>query len=190
MSLPIWQGYMHTTTVLRANGLERFLDYHPVNKPNADLTYATEFIVPDCPGLYLKWLNVYGAYKYWLFNPQVTHEVTTRSLGTIANQQINRLTSFSVNHEIGKTSEETLQGTSRMTFEQSRIVSSIFESPEVYLYADRMPFPDFRLRNIYCGWIKVIVEDGSTTLINTKNQTENFNITIRLPDRYVQRLIQ
>ncbi|TSE05247.1 hypothetical protein [Aquimarina algiphila] len=188
MSLPIWEGYPHTTTVLRANGLERVLDYDPVLNPVPDMTYATEFR-KQCSGVYVKWLNRYGAYKYWLFSNVLKESIKTKSLGTIQNDWDNRIIAFSEKHEIGKQSTLSVEIYDRIEYKYMRKVKDVLESPEVYMYMDQLPVIDSELSTRYCGWIKVIVKQGNYSLINTKNNTEEIRLKIELPKSYVQTLI-
>ena len=181
--LPIFEGYPHTTSVLRSNGIERVIDYDGLNTP--DLTWANEFI-RGCDGVYLKWLNTYGGYSYWLFDHVYTGGIRVSSLGTIQNCWTNRQTATSSEHDLGRDSTPSLNISSKIKYFYALEVLTIVESPEVYLYTNKGSSTRFNAK--YCGWIKVGPRESNYSIGSTKYNSVKLRLTLELPKRYTQKL--
>lgn len=181
LTMPIWEGYPHSTSVLLPNGINRILDYSGIGDP--DLTYASEFL-RGCSGVYLKWLNPKGGYSYWLFDHVYTEEIKSKSLGQIVNHYDDRRTAMAREHSLGKEGQGAVTIATNATYDYMREVSTITVSPEVYLYTE-----DRLYATKTSGWLKVGLKSGTKDVITSKNNSQGLKLTIELPERYTQRLI-
>ena len=187
VGLPIWEGYPHTTSVLRDTGIERILDYHPTIKPVADLTHSIGFI-KGCKGIYLKWLNTQGGYSYWLFSDVFTESKRHKSLGEVQNHWTQRGSGKSNSIFLGKNSNYEMRVFSKIPFSCMREVASILDSPEVYLYTDDSQSCTSYLEN-YEGFVRVQIKDGTTQIRNSKYTHTDLRLRLEFPQRFNQKLI-
>lgn len=187
MSLPIFKGYPHTTSILRDTGIERLLDYHPTYKTIPDLTYAGKFIENHCGGVYFKWLNRKGGYDYWLFSNVYSLTKTTKSKGNILNNFTDRASAISHTHNIGKESNNSLNLFSRTPLQYMNTIIGIVESPEVYMYTKDCGYEKFNAN--YCDWVKVSLPNGGFRVYNSKNNTQSLRLRIDLPEIMVQSIV-
>lgn len=184
--LPIFEGYPHSTSILRPNGtIERILDYNGFDVPN--LTYADGFI-KNCTGIYLKWKNEQGGYSYWLFSNIFREQKKVRNLGTLVNHWTQRGYGGSNLITIGKESNNEMRIFSKIPNQYMKEVSSILESTEIYWYTDDAVECGKYTDNV-CGWVRVSLENTTIPVSNTKYNCQEINLTINTGKRFLASLI-
>jgi hypothetical protein len=140
--------------------------------------------VPYRCGVYLKWLNAFGTYSYWLFEDTYSIDRASKYLGEVGNDNANLEDSFSRSLQIGKESQDTMKIIAELLTEDERsIVEGILDSPKIYLFTGK-PFA----RNSYRDWIEVTLKTGNARIKNPKQPLTNFTFDIELPVRYTQTL--
>jgi|GEM_PF-1828811 len=140
--------------------------------------------VPYTCGVYLKWLNKYGGYSYWLFEDTYSAERGAKSLGELDRDFNNLEDSFGRTALIGRESQDTLKIVAELlTADESRIVEGILDSPKIYLFTGK-PFS----QNGYRNWVEVQLKTGNARIKNAKQPLTNFSFDIELPVRYTQTL--
>ena len=133
----------------------------------------------DC-GVYVKWLNQYGAYNYWLFNKEYQEQARTSSLGKINNDFNNIGDTVSVTKSLGKRTEPSLSVVAEhLTADDINVLKGIAESPKVYLFTGER-----FTKNTFNDWLEVEISNGSSVLRDFKNKVPSVNINIELPTNY------
>jgi len=153
--------------------------------PHSDKRFylSVEKVAYRC-GVYIKWLNKYGAYNYWLFENTAAIDRTTKQLGELYNDNENFENSFGRSIQIGKESQDVIKViTEALTEAESKIVEGIIDSPKIYLFTGQ-PFA----RNSYRDWIEVSLKTTSSRIKNYKQKLNNMAFDFELPQRYTQTL--
>lgn len=140
--------------------------------------------IPYKCGVYLKWLNRYGGYSYWLFEDTYSIDRSTKQLGELERDNENVETTFGRTIQIGKESQDTMKIVAELLSEdERRIVEGIIDSPKIYLFTGR-PLS----RNSANDWVEVVLKTSGTRIKNPKQPLTNFTFDIELPLRYTQTL--
>lgn len=140
--------------------------------------------IPYTCGVYLKWLNKYGGYSYWLFENTYSADRNTKQLGELASDNYNLEDTFTRAIQIGKESQDTIKVIAELLNEEERnIVEGLLESPKIYLFTGS-PFS----QNSYRNWIEVSLKTTGARLKNARQPLTNFTFDVELPQRYTQTL--
>jgi hypothetical protein len=135
-----------------------------------------EKITDICEGHYIKWLNSFGGWNYWLFY-KGNDTLTTKDLGTIFNDYEDVVDTISPYVAIGKTSENNITvKQDNITPQEFLILNDILESPKVYLFTG--------LQNEVVqlnDWLEVTIKSGAFRVSNAREKMTNLNLTIELP---------
>lgn len=135
-----------------------------------------EKISNACDGHYLKFLNLFGGWNYWLFN-KGNDTLTTKDLGTINNDYEDILNTTSPFVSMGKTSENNITiKQENITPSELLILNDILESPKVYLFTGNKN--EVAALN---DWLEVTIKSGAFRVSNSKEKMTNLNLTIELP---------
>lgn len=135
-------------------------------------------------GVYLKWLNKYGGYSYWLFEDTYSVDRSTKHLGEIDRDNANLTEANTRTNQIGKESQDTIKIIAELlTEDERRIVEGILDSPKIYLFTGQ-PYSRSSLKD----WTEVTLKTTNARLKNAKQPLTNFTFDIELPVRYTQRL--
>lgn len=133
----------------------------------------------DC-GVYVKWLNEYGSYNYWLFNKEYQEQIRTSSLGNINNDFNNIGDTVSFTKSLGKRTESSLSVvTEHLTANDINVLKGIGSSPKVYLFTGER-----FTKNTFNDWLEVEVSNGSSVIKDFKNKIPEVAITLELPTNY------
>lgn len=182
----IWQEY----PVSWKNNLDGQLTYY-IPKTIEDIIFnyrssrPVEFGEGLCYGHYLKWLNEYGTYNYWLFPKNL--ETVTES------EEILRLP-----RSIYSSSRNSNQDTAG--FEQTDMITfrdivlkkfwplfkSLPASPEVYMLKESWQLGTTAGPN---DWIKLIQSDVPFERFNGKRNSAEVEFEFELPKPYTQKMI-
>lgn len=185
MAVIAWEGFPLSISILRANGIERKVVYHPTHKPLADNTLLDKFVTDHCGGIYLKWLNKKSGYDYWLFNPQYLESIRTRDLGRIINPDTDRPNAISSTHGIGKTAYKSIRLTSKADNDQMQTLQYVLVSPEVYIFN-----PESLTGTVTCAeWKKVFIKSGRFRTNTSKNNTQKLSFTVEFDQNNVQTIV-
>jgi hypothetical protein len=138
--------------------------------------FYIEQISDACDGHYLKWLNSFGGWNYWLFN-KGNDTLSTKDLGTIFNDYNDVVDTISPYVAIGKTSENNITvRQDNITQDEFLILNDILESPKVYL------FTGVQNEVVQANdWLEVTIKSGAFRVSNAKEKMTNLNLTIELP---------
>lgn len=138
--------------------------------------------IPYKCGVYLKWLNKYGCYSYWLFENTVGIERIGRYQEALANDFENLSTSLGREIQTGRETQDTLKIVAELlTEDEMTILEGLFDSPKIYLFTGQP-----MARNNFNNWLEVSLKSPSTRIKNYKQGLTNIAIDIELPMRYTQ----
>jgi len=151
-------------------------------------TEADKFLVldkvPFNKGVYLKWLNKYGGYSYWLFENTYTIDRSTKQLGELDRDNANVETMKARTIGMGKTSQDSIKIITELLEPHERdIVEGLLDSPKIYLFTGK-PFS----RAEASSWIEVSLKTTSARLKNARQPLTSFSFDVELPERYTQTL--
>ncbi len=140
--------------------------------------------IPYKCGAYIKWLNKYGGYSYWLFENTYAIDRITKQLGELDRDLSNLEDTFARAIQVGKESQDTLKVVAELlTEDESQIVQGILDSPKVYLFTGK-PFS----QNGAHSWVEVSLKTGNARIKNARQPLTNFSFDLELPQRYTQTL--
>ena len=131
-------------------------------------------------GVYVKWLNQYGAYNYWLFNEFYKVDERTRSLGSINNDFFNLDETISQSKQLGKDSADTWTIFSDdLSPDDMNLARGILTSPKVYLFTG-VRFS----QNNFNDWLEVDVKTSGATIKQPREDKGELKLNIELPNDY------
>ena len=152
--------------------LERGYNNFVINNVSIQIENITEV----CGGHYLKWLNAFGGWNYWLFY-KGNDTLTTKDLGTIYNDYEDVVDTISPYVAIGKTSENNITVKQELiTPNEMLILNDLLESPKVYLFTgtqNEIVQPN--------DWLEVTIKAGSFRVVNSREKLNSLSLTIELP---------
>lgn len=173
----VTETYINTNRINRVVVSDGETNYFNLqNGYNTVNDFYIEQIANACEGHYLKWLNSFGGWNYWLFN-KGNDTLTTKDLGAIFNDYEDVIDTISPYVAIGKTSENNIVvRQDNITPDDFLILNDILESPKVYLFTG--------LQNEIVqsnDWLEVTIKAGAFRVSNSKEKMTNLNLTIELP---------
>lgn len=133
----------------------------------------------DC-GVYLKWINEYGGYNYWLFNRYNQIDKNIRSLGEVNNDFENLENIVSQTNQLGKTSNDqwTIVADG-LASDDINVLKGILTSPKVYLFTGER-----FTKNNFNDWVEVSIPATTTNIKQPKITANELRIRIELPQHY------
>ena len=136
--------------------------------------------VPSRLGVYVKWLNQYGGWNYWLFNCIHKREIKDKNLKKIFNDFDDVSETTVPFFDIGKSSIETLTLISKRVSEDDQFVlNGIIDSPRVYLFTGT-----YLTQVTDVSWLGVSKKGSTNKITDYKKKTANYKLKIELPSRY------
>jgi hypothetical protein len=160
--------------IIISNGGYEFINlnvgYNTVNE------IQIEKITDICEGHYIKWLNSFGGWNYWLFY-KGNDTLTTKDLGQIYNDYEDVKDTVSPYVSIGKTSENNISvAQNNITQNEMLILNDLLDTPKVYL------FTGTQNQTVQCSeWLEVNIKAGSFRVSNSKEKMTSLNLTIEIP---------
>lgn len=131
-------------------------------------------------GVYLKWLNEFGCYNYWLFNEQHESTLSSKSRGVINNDFKNIADTVSTFKSLGRNIGEQMSiSVDFLTADDINVLKGIVTSPKVYLFTGER-FTD----NTFNDWIEVDLSNKEIAIRDFKNNVPEINLTLNLPNYY------
>lgn len=140
--------------------------------------------VDHCPnGIYIKWINSFGGWNYWLFN-RGQENLKTKELGALNNDFNNLEDTISPLVSLGKTSESAIKVREQRIKEYDKVMlSDLLDSAKVYLFTG-LPFS----QNTFNDWIEVNLSAGTFVLENPRSDLYRLDLTIELPTNITRTL--
>jgi hypothetical protein len=138
-------------------------------------------VYDKCDGTYLKWINEYGTWSYWLFNAVHREQMRGRTVSVFSAdfESIGNTTEISLTK--GKQAERTRTiYAERVTEAEMAQLKSLFTSPRVELYngnyGDAVTADSFQT---------VLLKDGRYRVADTKRKLYNVKAVIDI-NHYTQ----
>ena len=149
-----------------------------------DVVYLNVYKVPSKEGHYIKWLNQYGGWNYWLFNCVHKRTRGTKSIGFVNNDFNDVSSTVSSFLSLGKESQDLLTLVSEgMSEVEQDVLNDIFDSPKVYY------FTGTRLTQVTnVSWLAVDLKSSSQTIKDFKTNYIKYILDFDLPQRYTMTL--
>tara|TARA_R110000803_G_scaffold149081_2_gene214504 strand:- start:645 stop:1766 length:1122 start_codon:yes stop_codon:yes gene_type:complete len=163
-----------------------FLDLgiNPLRITNTQVKFTIE-LKDIFDGVYLKWINEFGTWNYWLFSSIYLAETQASTQSVYSVDYLDISETRTVELSTGKKAQDVISlNAQSLNDNEMKQVKSIFVSPRVELYNgvyndnnDVADFKDF--------WQTVQVEDGSVLIKATKRNLVNVGFQIS-KNRYTQ----
>ncbi|MDI9256329.1 hypothetical protein [Flavobacterium sedimenticola] len=133
----------------------------------------------DC-GIYIKFLNKYGKWNYWLFSEQHYRNRATRYESELGNDFKNISETVSPTLQSGKTASDSIKCYyEKLNEEERTILDGIIESPKILLFTgERFSKAE------PSDWIEVTLKGNSFQLKKPKTNFYNIELEFELPNRY------
>lgn len=135
-------------------------------------------------GIYLKWLNKYGRYNYWLFKDNHFRTRSSRYGTELANDFYNLDETTSPTLQSQKNSQDSLKIIAeRLTLRDKIVLEGIIESPKVWMFTGER-----YAKSNPTDWLEVTLKTTSFPIIKTDTNIYKFETEIEPPQRYSQSL--
>lgn len=130
--------------------------------------------ITKCKGIYLKWLNRYGGYSYYLFDEFYTDNLSGKTIDTFAKSEFKNIEDLiGTEINIGKNAARSINAKARYENDYLEMMQDLIISPSVQMYSSMLP-------NVPGTFIDVNV-DGNLSYNNKKGRNK-IDITIDLPE--------
>jgi hypothetical protein len=154
------------------------------------ITSGTDFIyinvtkIPSVEGQYLKWINQYGGWSYWLFNCVHKRQNKIKDLGSVNNDFENVADTTNPFLNIGKTSVDTLTLISdNINDNDQTVLNGLIDSPLIYYYTGT------RLSQVTdVSWLAVKLKSTNNVITDYKKRFKKYKLQFELPERYTMKL--
>lgn len=131
----------------------------------------------DC-GVYIKWLNQYGGYNYWLFNDEHIEQLGTKSKGFVNNDFSNIDETVSPMRSLGREVEnEITVRAEHLISDDIDVLRGIVESPKIYLFTGTR-----YTSNTFNDWVEVNIKNTTMPLRDFKGNVPDVELTFELPN--------
>lgn len=170
------------TDVTLENFLPLVIGQNDIQVLIADVNQNINLIIDkadsDC-GVYVKFLNKYGRYNYWLFNKNHFRSQSSKYLGEVDNDFSNLDDTTSPTLQIGKSSDSTIRCAAKnITEDEKRILEGILDSPKIYYFTgERFSKADLN------DWMEVRLKTTSFPTIASNKKLHSFYLELDLPAR-------
>lgn len=135
-----------------------------------------EKITSHCNGHYLKWMNSFGGWNYWLFN-KGNESISTKELGSINNDFENLETTISPYLSLGTESSNSISFVQEnITQDEMLILRDLLDSVKVFLFTGT---PFTKAENT--DWIEVNLKTGTFRLSNSREKLNTLSLAIDIP---------
>jgi hypothetical protein len=169
------------TDVTIENFLPLAFGMNTITVPGHDLNIMLKKEESRC-GVYVKWLNDYGRYNYWLLHDISFEDLNTRYLSELSNDFNNTEDTISPTVQTGKTTNDTIRAMAKgLNDEEKRIVLGIFQSPKIYLFTGER-----FARSSPNDWVEVQLKNTNVRTFDPTKVKTNIAIDLELPTRYAQ----
>lgn len=139
----------------------------------------------NCRGVYLKWINEFGSWSYWLFSEIYTATIKASTIDSFSVNFEDITNTHSTNLITGKLADNTLDlRYKNLTTDEVGQIKSILTSPRVELFTGVYE-QIISSANYENYWQTVEVVDGAFTIVNTKRDLVNLAIQIK-KNKYTQ----
>jgi hypothetical protein len=141
-----------------------------------DINFFVEKTTSYCNGHYLKWLNSFGGWSYWLFY-KGNENLQTKELGVLNNDFNNLEDTVSPVISLGTESQNAIALLQEgITKDEMLLLRDLLDSAKVYMFTG-IAFTQSSDKD----WIEVIVKSGNFRLSNARERLNNLSLTIELP---------
>lgn len=180
-----------TRLVISDGAANNMIFYHNLATYKLNLSNGTGFkftlqrIIPDClnkDNVYIKWLNSFGDYDYWLFSKS-DNVRNTKSLGELANDFENFKGTTSPTLQIGTTGVDTIMVFESFSEKDMITIQELFISSKIYLFRGVPGEP-----STFEDWIEVKLKPGSREIKNRRFKTTQLKLEFEMPDLLTRRL--
>lgn len=141
---------------------------------NPDYETIINIDIDDCSeGVFLRWVDRFGFYQYWLFKPVEWGYDSSSDGESIIDRALVNTRHYEYSRYQGRTNERTIRlGASLLTQDEANLVIGIIQSPLVSVWDGQ--------------WSPVTISDGEVKL--TSEHLQDIEITINLQEIKTQRL--
>lgn len=148
-----------------------------------DINFFVEKTSSYCNGHYLKWLNSFGGWSYWLFY-KGNENIQTREQGVLNNDFNNLEDTVSPMISLGTESQNTISLFQEgITRDEMLLLRDLLDSAKVYLFTG-VAFTQSSDKD----FVEVIVKSGNFRLSNARERINNLSLTIELPMNVTRKL--
>ncbi|EKT4545830.1 hypothetical protein AAIP58_000093 [Flavobacterium psychrophilum] len=142
-----------------------------------------EKITPSCyDGHYIKWINTFGGWNYWLFK-KGKENLNTKGIGEINNDFDDLEDTLSKTENVGVTSQGMIYVQDDFNSDDMLIITDLLESPKIYFFTGRPNTP-----NTFMNWKEVTIKEKSNKIKDAKSKFVNIYFEIELPKRTTRTL--
>jgi hypothetical protein len=144
---------------------------------NQNIDFKIEKITDCNDGIYIKFLNKYGRWNYWLLNKFFYKTISSKYLSEINNDFENLEDTISPNIQIGKVSDSALKCVAKKINETEKLIlKDIIHSPKILLFKG--------VKNTMASnldWIDVKLKTSNFQIIEPNKKQYNFYLEFDLP---------
>lgn len=180
VNVKVWQCYPFSFLQADFENIATTVVTGPLSVPGKSVEYNADC----CRGIYVKWLNRYGYYSYWLFPDRYTRERSADEYYKVA-QNIFDSNRDGSHRSAGFEAEDIITIRDKVSRKYIGMFADLVSSPEVQILN-----PDYVLGSVVtpADWIRII-QDNPEMEDDAMNSTFDFEMDFTLPKRYTQTLI-
>lgn len=143
---------------------------------NQNINLVINKLDADC-GVYVKFLNKYGRFNYWLFHKNNFRTPSSKYLPELNNDFNNLEDTNSPTLQTGKVSDETIKCAAKNLNEnEKRILEGILDSPKIYYFTGER-----YTKSELTDWIEVRLKTASFPSTASNKKVHSFYLNLDFP---------
>lgn len=147
------------------------------------INFFVEKIQSYCSGTYLKWMNSFGGWSYWLFY-KGNENISVKEMGVIDNDFNNLSDTVSPSYSLGNESQNVISLVQEnITPNEMELLRDLLDSVKVYLFTG-VPFTQSSDKD----WLEVTIKGSQYRLSNSREKLNSLSLTVELPDNVNRKL--
>ena len=149
-----------------------------IDDVNQNLNLIIDKADTDC-GIYVKFLNKYGRFNYWLFSKNYFRNRSSKYLAELENDFEDLGDTISPTLQVGKISDGTIKCAAlKIDENQKRILEGIIDSPKILMFTgDRFSKSDLT------DWLEVRLKTTTFSVESPNKKIHSFYLELDLPAR-------
>lgn len=154
-----------------------------IGEENQNVNLNIEKEDSEC-GTYIKFLNKYGRFNYWLFSKNSFRNRNSKQIGEINNDFNNIEDTTSPTLQIGKVSDENMKcAAEKLNQDQKIVLEQLIDSPKIYLFTG-----DRYSKSNLDDWMEIRLKTSSFETLAPKRNLYSYYVEFELPERYTIKL--
>lgn len=152
------------------------LEIEDFSNSNLEILQIKKIITNCNDGHYIKWINQFGGWNYWLFKKGRIN-LQTKGIGELNNDFNNIEDTLSKTENIGVTAREMIYVFEDCNENDMLLFKDLLLSPKIYLFTGKP-----NTKTTYRDWIEITIKEKTNKIQDVKQNFVKVELEIELPE--------